>query len=87
MTHTRPDKERPLKGVLVGTKTDLPQQRHAVNAKAAQDWAAANNLAFFQVSAAPPGEGLEAPFNYLAETFYKAYEAKRSQYADMCKGY
>lgn len=38
-------------GVLVGSKTDLPVQRHAVDPHAAEEWAHSNGLDFLQVSA------------------------------------
>lgn len=47
---SRPDKERPLKAVLVATKTDLPSQRHAVSLETAQDWANSNAMDFCAVS-------------------------------------
>lgn len=46
----RPDKERPLKVVLVATKSDLPSQRHQVASDTGESWANANGLDFFTVS-------------------------------------
>jgi hypothetical protein len=46
----RPDKERPLKAVLVATKNDLPPQRFQVSNDVAQVWANANGMEFFAAS-------------------------------------
>ena len=51
----RPDKDRPLKVVLVATKTDLPTQRHKTSVESAQDWANANGMEFFATSAVRGG--------------------------------
>lgn len=44
------DRDRPLKVVLVATKTDLPLARHQIRVEAAQDYAAQSNMDFFDVS-------------------------------------
>ena len=46
----RPDRERPLRAVLVANKTDLPPQRHQVRLDLAADWASNNGVDFFQVA-------------------------------------
>lgn len=46
----RPDRDRPLKAVLVATKSDLPTQRHQVADEVAVVWANNNGLEFFPVS-------------------------------------
>ncbi len=51
----RPDKDRPLKAVLVATKSDLPSQRHHVQDDVAVVWANANGLEFFPVSSVSRG--------------------------------
>lgn len=47
----RPDRERPLRAVLVANKTDLPPQRQQVRTEMAAEWAANNQLEFFEVAA------------------------------------
>lgn len=83
----RIDKERPLKAVLVATKTDLPPQRHKAPVDLAQDWAKANGMEFFAVSSMPPGKDVEAPFVALAKAFLKSYEEKVAAYKDACQNY
>lgn len=84
---SRPDKERPIKGVLVGTKIDLPVQRHAVDTATAEEWAQSNGLDFLQVSAAPPGRDYDAPFLHMARTYHSSYEEKLAGYINTCKSY
>ncbi|EFJ50518.1 rab-related GTPase [Volvox carteri f. nagariensis] len=83
----RPDRERPLRGVLVANKVDLPPQRQQVRLEMAQEWATNNGLDFFDVSAAPPGKDFEAPFNSIATTFYRNYEDKVTAFQDACRNY
>ncbi|KXZ55047.1 FAP156 protein [Gonium pectorale] len=83
----RPDRERPLRAVLVANKVDLPPQRHQVRLDMAQEWAANNGLDFFDVSAAPPGKDIEAPFVSIATTFYKNYEDKVATFQAACQNY
>ncbi|KAG1667243.1 hypothetical protein FOA52_009808 [Chlamydomonas sp. UWO 241] len=83
----RVDKDRALKCVLVSTKNDLPSQRHAVSAQAAEDWATGNGMEFFAVSSLPPGENVDGPFLSLARSFHRAYEDKVTAYADACRNY
>ncbi|GLC43566.1 Intraflagellar transport protein 27 [Pleodorina starrii] len=83
----RPDRERPLRGVLVANKVDLPPQRQQVRLEMAQEWATNNGLDFFDVSAAPPGKDYEAPFNCIAQTFYRNYEDKVAAFQDACRNY
>jgi len=83
----RPDKDRPLKCVLVATKNDLPTQRHAVSAGTAQDWATTNGMEFFSVSSLPPGENVDGPFESIAKTLHRAYEEKVTTYTDACRNY
>jgi transport family protein 27 len=52
--HRRPDRERPLRGVLVANKVDLPPQRQQVRLEMAQEWATNNTLEFFDVSSVSP---------------------------------
>jgi hypothetical protein len=47
----RPDRERPLRAVLVANKSDLPPQRHQVRLDMAQDWATNNGLDFVDAAA------------------------------------
>ncbi|PNH10380.1 Intraflagellar transport protein 27 [Tetrabaena socialis] len=83
----RPDRERPLRAVLVATKVDLPPQRHQVRLDMATEWATNNGLDFFDVSAAPPGKDVDAPFISIATTFYKNYEDKVASFQDACRNY
>ncbi|GIM06376.1 hypothetical protein Vretimale_10652 [Volvox reticuliferus] len=83
----RPDRERPLRGVLVANKVDLPPQRQQVRLEMAQEWATNNGLDFFDASAAPPGKDYEAPFTCIATTFYKNYEDKVAAFQDACRNY
>lgn len=83
----RPDRERPLRAVLVGTKTDLPPQRHQVRAELASDWATNNGLDFFQVSAAPPAQNVDAPFLALAQAFQRNYEERAAAFVEACRNF
>ncbi|KAG2493975.1 hypothetical protein HYH03_007902 [Edaphochlamys debaryana] len=83
----RPDRERPLRAVLVANKVDLPPQRHQVRIEMAQEWATNNGLDFFDVAAAPPGKDIDAPFMNLATAFYKNYEDKTAAFQASCSSY
>mmetsp|Transcript_20226 Transcript_20226/g.56366 ORF Transcript_20226/g.56366 Transcript_20226/m.56366 type:complete len:200 (+) Transcript_20226:127-726(+) len=83
----RLDRERPLKAVLVATKSDLPAQRHQVSNDVAEVWANANGMEFFAVSSAPPGLNLEAPFTAIGKAIHKNYEEKLTAYQDACQNY
>ncbi|GFR48252.1 hypothetical protein Agub_g10117 [Astrephomene gubernaculifera] len=83
----RPDRERPLRAVMVANKVDLPPQRQQVRIDMAQEWATANGLDFFDVSSAPPGKDIEAPFVSIATTFYRNYEEKVTAFQDACRNY
>lgn len=83
----RVDRERPLKAVLVATKTDLPSQRHQVTDDVAEVWATANGLEFFSVSSEPPGKNIDAPFVTIAKAFHKSYEEKVAAFQDACRNY
>lgn len=65
----------------------MPSSRHVVSTSAARDWASANQLSFFEVSAAPPGKDVESPFTWLAAQVHKAYEEKLRGYVDACRNY
>jgi len=42
----------------------------------AEEWSQQNGLQFFEVSSMPPGRDVDAPFNYIAAKWYRAYEDK-----------
>ncbi|XP_029445944.1 intraflagellar transport protein 27 homolog [Rhinatrema bivittatum] len=63
-----------LPGVLVGNKTDLAGRR-AVEQKHAQDWAAQNDLEYFETSAKEM-ENYEVPFRSLAKSFHRLYQER-----------
>eukprot|EP00899_Mesostigma_viride_P016656 jgi/Mesvir1/24992/Mv16950-RA.1 len=69
----RPDK--PIPGILVANKIDL-QERISVDVHMAASYAEGHGMKFFACSAMPPGGEIEAPFHYIANTFYKSYEEK-----------
>jgi len=71
----RTHKDRPLQGVLVSNKTDL-RERLVVPPEVADEWAQSNGLQFFEASAMPPGRDMDAPFNFIANKWYRAYEDK-----------
>lgn len=84
---SRPDKERALKVILVGTKCDLPPQRHLVSTQQAAEWAATNGMEYFETSAEPPGRDYDAPFVALAKQFQKFYEETCRNYLDSVRNY
>mmetsp|Transcript_2616 Transcript_2616/g.2904 ORF Transcript_2616/g.2904 Transcript_2616/m.2904 type:complete len:200 (-) Transcript_2616:533-1132(-) len=71
----RLQKEKPITGVLVANKSDL-SERQVVSSAAAEEWAQSHNLEFFECASMPPGRDVDAPFNYVANQWYKAYEDK-----------
>lgn len=83
----RPDRERPLRAVLVANKTDMPPQRHQVRLDLAADWASNNGVDFFQVASAPPAQNVEAPFNALAQAFHRSYEEKTAAFTDASRNF
>lgn len=87
LKNSRPDKERALKVVLVGTKCDAPPQRHLVSTQAAAEWAAANGMEYFETSSEPPGKDYELPFVAIAKQFHKYYEETVRNYQDACRNY
>ncbi|XP_030065902.1 intraflagellar transport protein 27 homolog isoform X1 [Microcaecilia unicolor] len=63
-----------LPGVLVGNKTDLVGRR-TVEQKQAQEWAAQNELEYFETSAKEM-ENFEVPFRTLAKSFHRLYQER-----------
>lgn len=84
---SRPDKERPLKAVLVAHKTDLPTQRHTVSLDIAESWATSCGMEFCSISSLPPGTGVEAPFVAIAKALHKTYEEKVATYVDASRNW
>mmetsp|Transcript_21973 Transcript_21973/g.41919 ORF Transcript_21973/g.41919 Transcript_21973/m.41919 type:complete len:190 (-) Transcript_21973:628-1197(-) len=68
-------KDRPIQGVLVANKCDL-RERMCIAPETAEEWSQQNGLQFFEVSSMPPGRDVDAPFNYIAAKWYRAYEDK-----------
>ncbi|XP_030065918.1 intraflagellar transport protein 27 homolog isoform X3 [Microcaecilia unicolor] len=62
------------RGVLVGNKTDLVGRR-TVEQKQAQEWAAQNELEYFETSAKEM-ENFEVPFRTLAKSFHRLYQER-----------
>jgi len=73
--------EKALPGAVVANKVDL-EERARVHSAEGSEFARANNLNFFQVSAYR-NTGVEAPFSSLAEVFATSYEDKRESVADL----
>ena len=81
---SRPGGGRPVPGVLIANKADLRQvpagasagtaPRAVITTKEGEAFAAANNLAFFEVSAAT-GADVDEPFNFIANQVHQKYEA------------
>ena len=84
---SRVDKERPIKAVLVATKTDLPSQRQIVSLDVAESWARSNGMDFSATSALPPGIDIDVPFVTIAKALYKSYEEKVAAYTDASRNY
>ena len=64
----------PVGGVLLANKIDLRDTGRAViESKEGIDFAQANGLEYFECSAMQ-GTGVDEPFNFIANTFYKKYE-------------
>uniref|UniRef100_K3WSL7 Uncharacterized protein n=1 Tax=Globisporangium ultimum (strain ATCC 200006 / CBS 805.95 / DAOM BR144) TaxID=431595 RepID=K3WSL7_GLOUD len=60
-------------GILVANKTDLRENnRDAISTKDAEEFAERNEFKYFETSA-QQNTGIEAPFTYIAEWFYKKY--------------
>ena len=68
-------------GVLVGNKTDL-RTSDAVNSKEAQAFAKECGLQYFETSAAQ-GQGINEPFQFMAEQFSHRYEEAVEQFDQM----
>eukprot|EP00744_Colponema_vietnamica_P007355 GILI01010594.1.p1 GENE.GILI01010594.1~~GILI01010594.1.p1 ORF type:complete len:190 (+),score=23.69 GILI01010594.1:54-623(+) len=66
--------ERVVPGVLVANKVDL-EERRVVPTQQGQDFAEANGLEFFETSALA-GTDVDAPFNFIADAFYRLYEGR-----------
>eukprot|EP00741_Cyanophora_paradoxa_P007576 tig00001155_g7328.t1 len=75
-------KVRPnMPGVIVANKTDI-EEPGAVKPQQGQDLARQHGFGFFECSAMKGMDGhVDAPFNYVANEFYKQYEAARERYA------
>ncbi|GLE02120.1 hypothetical protein PINS_up010958 [Pythium insidiosum] len=68
-----------IPGVLVANKTDLRENnRDAVSVKDAQELADRLEVKYFECSA-QQNVGVEAPFVYIAEWFYKKYQSASSR--------
>ncbi|TYZ69388.1 hypothetical protein PybrP1_004737 [[Pythium] brassicae (nom. inval.)] len=64
-----------IPGVLIANKTDLRENnRDAISAKDAEDFCERNDFKYFETSA-QQNTGIEAPFAYIAEWFYKKYQS------------
>ncbi|MEW5304813.1 MAG: hypothetical protein WDW36_007397 [Sanguina aurantia] len=94
LKRARLDRERPIRAVVVATKTDLPAQRHQASPDVAQDWATGHGMEFFEVSSVsgperhlPPGKDVDLPFLSLAKSFHRAYEESVASYTDTCRNY
>ena len=70
--HSRPD--RPIPGVLIANKVDLYKSKpDCLNSEAGQRFASTNGLKFFEASA-KENQDVDAPFNFLANEFYRQYQ-------------
>ena len=63
-----------IPGVLVATRCDLKDPL-SVDTQKAKDLAVSNGLEFFETSAKSNTE-VDAPFHWMANTFYRSYEEK-----------
>ncbi|XP_072013694.1 intraflagellar transport protein 27 homolog [Amphiura filiformis] len=63
-----------IQGVLVANKMDLDGRR-CVTKEAAQEFANGRGLEYFECSAKEQ-EGVDAPFHYMANAFYKLYQER-----------
>ncbi|KAG1690520.1 hypothetical protein DVH05_028024 [Phytophthora capsici] len=64
-----------IPGVLLANKTDLRyNNRDAISTKEAEEFAERNDLKYFECSA-QQNAGVEAAFTYIADWFYKKYQA------------
>jgi GTPase SAR1 family protein len=59
---------------LVATKGDM-QGAGCVPSEEGAELARSLGLQFFETSAAPPGRGVDAPFEFVAKTFADTYES------------
>lgn len=67
----------PLSAVLLANKTDLSSRR-VVTPKMGEDFAANNNLTYFECSA-KESENVDAPFVHLAKEYHALYKDKIEQ--------
>jgi len=80
----RPDKDRPLMGVVVGNKKDLDIRRQ-VSTTQGEDWARGQGLDFVEVSAMPPtAKDYDTGFLCIAEKYAAFYE---QQMKEMKRGF
>ncbi|TMW69271.1 hypothetical protein Poli38472_001427 [Pythium oligandrum] len=64
-----------IPGVLLANKTDLRENnRDAISTKDGQELAERNDMKYFECSA-QQNTGIDAPFAYIAEWFYKKYQS------------
>lgn len=84
---SRVDKERPIKAVLVATKTDLPSQRQIVSLDVAESWARSNGMDFSATSALPPGSDIDTPFVTIARALHKSYEERVASHIDASRNF
>uniref|UniRef100_A0A7S0YD33 Uncharacterized protein n=1 Tax=Polytomella parva TaxID=51329 RepID=A0A7S0YD33_9CHLO len=87
LKQARVNKDRAIKVVLCGTKTDLPKQRHAVTAETAEKFAESIGAEHIRVSSLPPGEDVENPFMVIAKTLHKNYEDSVASFKTACGNY
>mmetsp|Transcript_25012 Transcript_25012/g.41194 ORF Transcript_25012/g.41194 Transcript_25012/m.41194 type:complete len:183 (-) Transcript_25012:154-702(-) len=73
----RPD----LPGVLVANKVDL-EDRTVVSVAQGEEFARANNLAFFKTSAMQRLD-VDTPFNFIADSFYRSYEGAADKFSKL----
>eukprot|EP01138_Halocafeteria_seosinensis_P000873 gb/GECG01000896.1/.p1 GENE.gb/GECG01000896.1/~~gb/GECG01000896.1/.p1 ORF type:complete len:256 (+),score=34.65 gb/GECG01000896.1/:1-768(+) len=65
---------RPLSGVLIANKKDLAEDdRRVISKEEGEKYAKAFKLAYFEISATT-GEGVDVPFQHLAQRFNKRYQ-------------
>jgi transport family protein 27 len=76
---------RRVPGVLVANKTDLWEQgRGEVTSEQGRAFAEQQGLAYFETSAAKGEEANDAPFNHVAQEFYKRYEEHLTRAEQAC---
>eukprot|EP00040_Diaphanoeca_grandis_P014253 m.72186 g.72186 ORF g.72186 m.72186 type:complete len:188 (-) comp24434_c0_seq1:329-892(-) len=64
--------DKPIRGVLIGTKIDTPATRE-VSTEAAEKFAESYDLSYFETSVTS-AIGVDAPFERLAESYHDHYE-------------